>query len=78
MDIKQKVIQRFNIQLGSNLKNLEGIYEFHECLQAEKNEIEKSVSTRIYIDRQNCNRILLILLLFCCSCQWHRALLPQR
>lgn len=44
MDIKQKVIQKFNAQLGSNLKNLEKIYDFHEYLKTEKDEIEKSVS----------------------------------
>ncbi|KYN33382.1 RAD50-interacting protein 1, partial [Trachymyrmex septentrionalis] len=44
MDIKQKVIQKFNEQLGSTLKNLEGIYDFEEHLKAEKDEIEKSLS----------------------------------
>lgn len=44
MDIKQKIIQKFNAQLGSNLKNFEEIYDFHECLKAEKDEIEKSLS----------------------------------
>ncbi|XP_050459945.1 RAD50-interacting protein 1 [Cataglyphis hispanica] len=44
MDIKQKVIQKFNAQLGSNLKNLEKIYDFHEYLKTEKDEIEKSLS----------------------------------
>lgn len=44
MDIKQKIIQRFNAQLGSDLKNLQGIYDFHERLVAEKDEIEKSLS----------------------------------
>lgn len=44
MDIKQKIIQRFNAQLGSDIKNLQGIYDFHENLKAEKDEIEKSVS----------------------------------
>lgn len=44
MDIKQKIIQKFNSQLGSNLKNLEEIYDFHEYLKAEKDEIEKSLS----------------------------------
>jgi len=43
-NIKQKIIQKFNNHLGSNLKNLEGIYDFQEYLKAEKNEIEKSVS----------------------------------
>ncbi|XP_077256575.1 RAD50 interactor 1 isoform X1 [Temnothorax americanus] len=44
MDIKQKIIQKFNEHLGSNLKNLEGIYDFQERLKAEKDEIEKSLS----------------------------------
>ncbi|CAL1686469.1 unnamed protein product [Lasius platythorax] len=44
MDIKQKIIQKFNAQLGSSLKNLEEIYDFHEYLKTEKDEIEKSLS----------------------------------
>jgi len=44
MDIKQKIIQKFNAQLRSDLKNLEGIYDFHKHLKIEKDEIEKSVS----------------------------------
>lgn len=44
MDIKQKIIEKFNAQLGSNLKNLEEIYDFHEYLKTEKDEIEKSLS----------------------------------
>jgi hypothetical protein len=44
MDIKQKIIQKFNAQLRSDLKNLEGIYDFHEYLKVEKDDIEKSVS----------------------------------
>ncbi|XP_032669239.1 RAD50-interacting protein 1 isoform X2 [Odontomachus brunneus] len=44
MDIKQKIIQRFNAQLGSDIKNLQGIYDFHGNLKAEKDEIEKSLS----------------------------------
>ncbi|XP_070151496.1 RAD50-interacting protein 1 [Polyergus mexicanus] len=44
MDIKQKIIQKFNVQLGSSLKNLEKIYDFHEYLKTEKDEIEKSLS----------------------------------
>lgn len=44
MDIRQKIIQKFNNHLGSNLKNLEKIYDFQEHLKAEKDEIEKSVS----------------------------------
>ncbi|XP_039306850.1 RAD50-interacting protein 1 isoform X1 [Solenopsis invicta] len=44
MDIKHKIIQKFNEHLGSNLKNLERIYDFQEHLKAEKDEIEKSLS----------------------------------
>ncbi|XP_036144912.1 RAD50-interacting protein 1 isoform X4 [Monomorium pharaonis] len=44
MDIKQKIIHKFNEQLGSNLKNLEGMYNFQDCLKTEKDEIEKSLS----------------------------------
>lgn len=44
MDIKRKIIQKFNEHLGSDLKNLEGIYDFEECLKVEKDEIERSVS----------------------------------
>lgn len=44
MDLKQKIIHKFNEHLGSNLKNLEGIYDFQEHLKAEKDEIEKSLS----------------------------------
>lgn len=44
MDMKQKIIQRFNSQLGSDIKNLQRIYDFHGNLKAEKDEIEKSVS----------------------------------
>ncbi|XP_029170005.1 RAD50-interacting protein 1 isoform X2 [Nylanderia fulva] len=44
MDIKQKIIEKFNAQLGSNLKNLEEIYDFHEHLKTEKDEIKKSLS----------------------------------
>ncbi|KAI4491012.1 hypothetical protein M0802_010515 [Mischocyttarus mexicanus] len=44
MDIKQKVIQRFNEKIGSSLKGLDNIENFHECLQAEKDDIEKSLS----------------------------------
>ncbi|XP_012220909.1 RAD50-interacting protein 1 [Linepithema humile] len=44
MDIKHQIIQKFNEHLKSDLKNLEGIYEFHEQLKTEKDEIEKSLS----------------------------------
>ncbi|KAM0737544.1 RAD50-interacting protein 1 [Formica fusca] len=44
MDIKQKIIQKFNVQLGSSLQNLEKIYDFHEYLKTEKDDIEKSLS----------------------------------
>jgi len=45
MDIKQKIIQKFNAQLRSDLKNLEGIYDFHDHLKVEKDDIEKSVGS---------------------------------
>ncbi|XP_070514096.1 RAD50-interacting protein 1 isoform X2 [Cardiocondyla obscurior] len=44
MDINEKVIQKFNRHLKSNLNNLEGIYDFQEQLKKEKDEIEKSLS----------------------------------
>ncbi|KAG7210875.1 hypothetical protein KM043_012357 [Ampulex compressa] len=44
MDIKEKVIKKFNSELGSDLKALGKIYEFHERLSADKDEIEKSLS----------------------------------
>lgn len=44
MDIKHQIIQKFNERLKSDLKNLDKIYEFHEQLETEKDEIEKSVS----------------------------------
>lgn len=44
MDLNQKIVQKFNAHLQSNLKNLEGIYDFHEQLKSEKDDIEKSVS----------------------------------
>ncbi|XP_053982262.1 RAD50-interacting protein 1 [Hylaeus volcanicus] len=43
-DMKQKIIQKFNVELGSDLKGLEKIYEFHQRLNLQKNEIEKSLS----------------------------------
>lgn len=44
MDLNQKIVQKFNAHLQSNLKNLEGIYDFHEQLKSEKDDIEKSLS----------------------------------
>ncbi|KZC07326.1 PREDICTED: RAD50-interacting protein 1 [Dufourea novaeangliae] len=44
IDTKRKIIQKFNKELGSSLKGLEKIYEFHQDLNAQKNEIEKSLS----------------------------------
>ncbi|EZA50309.1 RAD50-interacting protein [Ooceraea biroi] len=44
MDIKQNIILKFNAQLRADLKNLDGIYDFHEQLKTEKDEIEKSLS----------------------------------
>lgn len=74
MDIKQKIIQRFNAQLGSDIKNLRGIYDFHENLKAEKNEIEKSVSCTV--QKYNMKNLYSCLLFY--SYQWHQApLLPK-
>jgi len=57
MDIKQKIIEKFNKDLGSNLKNLEEIYDFQKHLKAEKDEIEKSVG--IYLQSNIiCSRML--------------------
>ncbi|XP_015512771.2 RAD50-interacting protein 1 [Neodiprion lecontei] len=42
--IKVKVIQEFNAELGSDLKNLGKIPQLHERLQHERNNIEKSLS----------------------------------
>ncbi|XP_076671394.1 RAD50 interactor 1 isoform X2 [Andrena cerasifolii] len=44
IDTKKKIIQKFNAELGSDLKGLEKIYDFHQCLTIQKNEIEKSLS----------------------------------
>ena len=44
IDTKKKIIQKFNAELGSDLKGLEKIYDFHQCLTVQKNEIEKSLS----------------------------------
>lgn len=54
MDIKQRVIDKFNEVFGAELKNLDKIGEFHEKLEAEKREIEQSVSVYIlftFIDK---------------------------
>ncbi|KAK2579114.1 hypothetical protein KPH14_001285 [Odynerus spinipes] len=44
MDVKQKVIKRFNEEIGASLKGLDNIQPFHELLKAEKSDIEKSLS----------------------------------
>ncbi|XP_034181746.1 RAD50 interactor 1 isoform X1 [Osmia lignaria lignaria] len=41
---KEKILQKFNAELGSDLKRPNKIYEFHQRLIAQKNEIEKSLS----------------------------------
>lgn len=46
MDIKQKVIEKFNEILGDDIKNLDNIKSFHEQLVIEKKNIKDSV--RIY------------------------------
>lgn len=43
VDVKETIIQKFNMELGNDLKGLNKIYEFHQSLNAQKNEIEKSV-----------------------------------
>lgn len=43
IDTKKKIIQKFNAELGSDLKGLEKIHDFHQCLTVQKDEIEKSV-----------------------------------
>ncbi|XP_043262177.1 RAD50-interacting protein 1 [Colletes gigas] len=43
-DTRQKIIKKFNAELGSDLKGLKKIYEFHQYLNVQKNEIEKSLS----------------------------------
>lgn len=40
---KEKILQKFNAELGSDLERPNKIYEFHQRLIAQKNEIEKSV-----------------------------------
>ncbi|XP_074095130.1 RAD50 interactor 1 [Cotesia typhae] len=44
MDIKQQVIDRFNELLGTDLKNLNKMAQFHEQLQLEKRQIEESLT----------------------------------
>ncbi|XP_057323091.1 RAD50-interacting protein 1 [Microplitis mediator] len=44
MDIKQQVIDRFNELLGTDLKNLDKMVQFHEQLQLEKRQIEESLT----------------------------------
>lgn len=46
MDIKQKVIEKFNKMFGDDLKKLNNIREIHEKLLIEKQEIEDSVSIK--------------------------------
>lgn len=43
VDTKETIIQKFNMELGNDLEGLNKIYEFHQSLNAQKNEIEKSV-----------------------------------
>ncbi|XP_076644100.1 RAD50 interactor 1 [Halictus rubicundus] len=44
IDAKKKIIQTFNTELGSDLEGFEKIYEFHQSLNVQKNELEKSLS----------------------------------
>ncbi|XP_043282805.1 RAD50-interacting protein 1 [Venturia canescens] len=43
-DIRQKVIDKFNAEFGSDLKNLDNIRQFNKQLEIEKNAIEASLS----------------------------------
>lgn len=43
IDVRKKIIQKFNAELGSDLKGFEKIYEFHQGLNLQKDRIEKSV-----------------------------------
>lgn len=52
IDTKEKIIQKFNAELGSDLKGLNKIYEFHRSLATQKNEIKKSVRTFKHIQLQ--------------------------
>lgn len=62
MDVKQKIIHKFNEYLGSDLKNLERIYDFQEHLKAEKDEIEKSVG--IYLQNSVVYNVAMFHVLF--------------
>lgn len=44
VDTKETIMQKFNMELGNDLEGLNKIYEFHQSLNAQKNEIEKSLS----------------------------------
>ncbi|CAL7948671.1 unnamed protein product [Xylocopa violacea] len=44
IDMKETVLQKFNAELGTDIKGLNRIYEFQQCLNKQKNEIEKSLS----------------------------------
>lgn len=43
-EIRQRVIDKFNAEFGSDLKNLDNIRQFNKQLEIEKNAIEASVS----------------------------------
>ncbi|OAD55603.1 RAD50-interacting protein 1 [Eufriesea mexicana] len=44
IDTKETIIKKFNTELGSDINGLNKIYELHQCLNAQKDEIEKSLS----------------------------------
>ncbi|KOC70466.1 RAD50-interacting protein 1 [Habropoda laboriosa] len=44
IDTRDKIIHKFNTELGTDLTGLNKIYEFHQYLNTQKNEIEKSLS----------------------------------
>ncbi|XP_031369551.1 RAD50-interacting protein 1 isoform X3 [Apis dorsata] len=44
IDTKETIIHKFNTELGNDLRGLNKIYEFHQYLNTQKNEIQKSLS----------------------------------
>lgn len=79
MDMKQKILQKFNGELGLDLKSLQEIYDFHERLEIEKNKIKKSVNVRFasgYVT--NGKKLSRCLWLSFRSYRWHQPLLPPK
>lgn len=44
MDLKVKVMKKFNEELGSGLDNLKGIEQMHMKLECDKKHVEECVS----------------------------------